>query len=144
MANWYGTTRTNYFRVKDEARYQELYNRLGGEEEINDFTHKVEGETWHGFGSYCDIGYYELDEDGTINYDDQLDITDFFKEISKILEDDSCFVMTCVGNEKLRYLTGICFVVFPDGTIKEESLDGFAFREVREYFGGDYSLYLDY
>lgn len=144
MANWYGTTRTNYFRVKDEERYQQLFSRLSGEEPVEDFTKTVDKKIYHGFGSYGDISFYEFDEDGNIDYDSQVDIVDFISEVGKILTDDSCFVLTCVGNEKLRYLTGICFIAFPDGTVKQESLDHFAISQAKEYFGEDYVLCLDY
>lgn len=146
MANWYGQTRTNYFKVKDEERYQELYGRLMGEEAVEDFTvKKSDGEHWHAFGSYSDICFYERGEDGTIDYDnDQVDMYTFYKEIAKILQDDSVFVITCTGAEKLRYLTGYCAVVFPDGTIVEETLDGFAIKTVKEKYGDNYALYLDY
>ena len=144
MANWYGETRTNYFKVTDEARYQELFQRLVGEEEIEDFSSEFGGELYHAFGSYCDICFIGVDEDGKPDYNIELEYFDFLKEISKILTKDSCLVLTCVGHEKLRYLTGICSVVFPNGKITEMSLDGFAISKVQRYFGKDYDLRLDY
>ena len=142
MANWYGATRTNYFKVKDEQRYQALFNRLKGDEDtVEDFTRITDGETWHAFGCYSDIFFMPE----TINDDDEpVDFQEFLKSIADILTDDSCFVITCIGNEKLRYLTGVCQMAFPDGTIVYESLDWFALRKAKEHFGKDYTLYLDY
>ena len=142
MANWYGTTRTNYFKVTDEERYQALFNRLTGEEPIEDFTTENNGEIWHGFGAYCDISL--LKESAEDNEEDLEDYDTLLKEISKLLTPDSVFVITCVGNEKLRYLTGICDVAFPNGKIIHEDLAAFAHRAVKDYFGQDYVLYLDY
>lgn len=143
MANWYGTTRTNYFKVNDEERYQALFNRLTGEEPVEDFTKESDGETWHAFGSYSDIMFTKEQKDKCED-EDLEDFDVLLKEISKLLTPDSVFVITCVGNEKLRYLTGICNVVFPDGKIIHEDLAAFAYRTVKDYFGQDYVLYLDY
>ena len=138
MANWYGATRTNYFRVKDEERYQQIFSRLTGSEPIEDFTNENNGKIWHGFGAYCDI--YYLKENTT---DDIEDISVLLKDISSILTDDSVFVITCVGNEKLRYLTGICNMVFPNGKILRCDLADFAHKSAQEFFGKMYYLFLE-
>lgn len=138
MANWYGITRTNYFRVNDEEKYQALFNRLQSNEPIHDFTRVDNGKIWHGFGSYDDIYFLREDETHSDDFDK------FLKEISKLLTLDSVFVITCIGNEKLRYLTGYCNVVFPNGKIVSDDLSLFAHKTVKDYFGQDYELHLDY
>lgn len=46
MANYESVTRTNYFRVTDEKRYEELYNRLRGyADQIYPFDKKAEDRT---------------------------------------------------------------------------------------------------
>lgn len=146
MANWYGQTRTNYFRVTDEEGYQSLIKRLSGEDDIEDFSEtKEDGKFYHAFGCYCDLGFYELDSKGNIDYDAQLDIYTFFEEIGKILEEGSAFVFMCTGAEKLRYLTGYCAIVFPDGTIESTSLDSFAYNAASTYYNdSSYSLMLNF
>lgn len=141
MANWYGASRTNYFKVKDEQRYQELFNRLKGEEnEISDFTKIVEGETWHGFGTYGDIYYQENETDE----DDCFNMEMFAQLISEILDPKSVFVYTCIGNEKLRYLTGYCIVSFPNGRILINDVNKFAQKVAQQFYGSDYNLDLYY
>lgn len=105
MANYYETTRTNYFKVTDEDRYKELFGNLCSEDEIHDFT-KIDkdGAVWHGFGSYGTIDYRLKDED-------DWDMDTFFKELQKILPDGEAFIMMGSGYEKLRYVTGWCVVV---------------------------------
>ena len=138
MANWYGATRTNYFKVNDEERYQALFNRLTGEEPVENFTRESNGEVWHAFGSYSDISLLREDKEGFEDFDTLL------KEMSRLLTPDSVFVITCIGNEKLRYLTGYCDVVFPNGKIVSDDLSLFAHKTVKDYFGRDYILHLDY
>lgn len=141
MANWYGASRTNYFKVTDEQRYQELFNRLkGGESEIEDFTKTVQGETWHGFGTYSDIYYQENEEDE----DDCYNMAKFAQLISEILDPKSVFVFTCVGNEKLRYLTGCCIMSFPNGRILIDDVNEFAQKAAEQFFGNNYELDLYY
>lgn len=43
MANYVGTARTDYFRVTDEKRYGELFDRLCAEAGIEDFTEERDG-----------------------------------------------------------------------------------------------------
>ena len=57
MANYTATSRTNYFRVTDEAAYQNLFGELLSESGIEDFSEEVDGILWHGFGSYGSIEY---------------------------------------------------------------------------------------
>lgn len=140
MANWYGATRTNYFQVTNEERYQELFKRLSCEEPVEDFSKMIDDEIWHGFGAYGEIFFLneDLDEDDPLEYDA------FVSAIGRILAHDSVFVTTCVGNEKLRYLTGVCWMVFPNGRIIVEDLSNFAHLNAERFFGPEYNLMLDY
>lgn len=104
MANYIETARTNYFRVTDEKRYQELFGNLTSEDEIHDFTKTNEnGILWHAFGSYGFIDY-TTDED-------DLDRDKFFEELQKILPDNEAFIFMASGYEKLRYVTGYSIIV---------------------------------
>lgn len=109
MANYGAISRTNYFKVTDEARYKELFSKLvGDEDEVHDFTKIQNGTNVHGFGSYSSIDYLDTDdeeEDPSYNFDYFLD------ELQKILPDDEVFIYTESGHEKLRYITGYSIVV---------------------------------
>ena len=64
MANTMYTCRTNYFKVKDEEAYEQLFAGLSGEDTVEDFTCKNEkGEILHGFGCYGWIDWYGKDND---------------------------------------------------------------------------------
>lgn len=140
MANWYGATRTNYFKVTDEERYQQLFKRLSCEDPVEDFSRTSNGQLWHAFGAYGAI--YFLNEN--LDENEPLDYHSFLRAMGEILQPDSVFVSTCIGNEKLRYLTGICCMVFPNGRIVIEDLSTFAHRTAEVFFGNDYKLHLDY
>lgn len=141
MANWYGATRTNYFRVKDEQKYRELFQGLSCEDKIDDFS----CERGHAFGAYGDIMWYpSVDNNGNLigsdDYDNDGDWLEFLCRMSEILADDSPFFSMTVGNEKLRYLTGIAYVVFPGEEPKCLSLDGMVNNMCKEKFGDDFTL----
>lgn len=107
MANYTATCRTNYFRVTNEERYNELFSMLSAEGEIYDFTKVDEdGCIWHGFGCY----------DTVFCYDEELDeYTDaFYVGLKDILPDDEAFILFEVGNENLRYVTGFATIVTHD------------------------------
>ena len=106
MANYMGVCRTNYFRVTDEAAYQKLFNKLCGEDVIQDFTREENGVTYHGFGCFGCIDFE--DENGDWN------IEAFFAELQKILPDDEAFVLMEGGHEKLRYVIGCVDIVTKD------------------------------
>lgn len=114
MANYYATSRTNYFRVTDEEKYNELFKNLVGlESEICDFTFTKEenGITLHGFGSYGPISY-RVPNSNTDEYDDEdYDFDQFLAELQAILPENEAFIYMEAGNEKLRYITGFSVVV---------------------------------
>lgn len=142
MANWYGASRTNYFKVTDEERYQSLFNRLAGtDNEVEDFSTTRNGETYHAFGSYGDILVKSESYD---NGEEFSEWSDFLRSVGEILAPDSVFVYTIVGNEKLRYLTGICDMVFPNGRVIHCDLADFAHNSAKQFFGSEYELMLNY
>ena len=55
MANYMATARTNYFRVTDENRYSELFDKLCCEDYIDDFTENKDGIIYNGLGEYRTI-----------------------------------------------------------------------------------------
>ena len=114
MANYCANSRTNYFRVTDEAKFAELFaNLVGDEDEVHDFTKVEDGVTLHAFGSYGSIDYKKpMQNNGDEDDEDyDYDFDGFLAELQKILPDDEAFIYTECGHEKLRYITGFSIVV---------------------------------
>lgn len=138
MANYYGTVRTNLFRVTDEDKYNEIFGRLSAEDTIHDLTKVDEnGNIFHGFGSYSIIDYIvEEDEEDTSG-----GIDGFITELQKILPDDEVFVYEEVGNEKLCYLVGLVVVATKD-TVKINELAYVAKNLAKEMVGKEVDIKL--
>ena len=110
MANYISAYRTNYFRVTDEDKYNELIKKLSGEDfELFDKTAE-DGTVYHGFGGYGGIAY---DANGTEDFDEYID--DFLEDLRPIIPKDESVIFTEVGHEKLRYVTGYSTIVTHDG-----------------------------
>ena len=135
MANYEAVSRTNYFRVTDEEKYQKLFSNLVANDDIYDFTETKDGATYHGFGSYSSISYRlklsEPTEDGN-EYD--YDFDKFLYGIQDILPDDEAFIYFEVGNEKLRYVNAYAFLVTKE-KIDSVDLDMAAKELVQEILG---------
>lgn len=98
MSIYYCTCRTNFFKVTDEERYQELTSNLTAEFPIQDFTKMNEnGDIVHGFGCHSPIGY----KDG-LNHN----FREFLSELQCILPENETFLFIESGQEKLQYVTG--------------------------------------
>ena len=138
MANYMATARTNYFRVTDENRYSELFDKLYCEDSIEDFTENKDGIIYHGFGAYGTIDYLVGDED-----DCEYDWDEFITELKKILPDDEAFIYMESGYEKLRYVTGFVLVVTNKET-KSMSLDSWAKEQAKLLLGNDFETKTEY
>lgn len=115
MANWYGTARSNYFRVKDvsqfliwaDARDLDTFQNKEGRYAIA----ARDGEGWP--SSYVDTaGDYDVE----VEFDPP---TELFAHLA----DGEVAVLMEVGNEKLRYLTGYAVAVNHKGDIVSVRLD---------------------
>lgn len=98
MANYECASRTNYFRVTDEEKYQELFGKFT-DNIVQDFSKEIDGIIYHGFGAYDSVEYCL-----------ECDFNVFIKELRKILPEDEAFILFESGNEKLRYVTGVAYV----------------------------------
>lgn len=135
MANYYAVSRTNYFRVTDEEKYNDLIDGLSSEDEFHDFTYKDEnGVTWHGFGTYGNFSY-NLDEDGNMG--------DFYEELQKILPEDEAFMLFESGYEKLRYVTGYVDLV-THNNICGMSIEEWAIQKAKELVGPTFTTKTEY
>ena len=138
MANYSCTTRTNYFRVTDEAAYEKIFNNLCSESTLEDFTETKDGKIMHGFGCYSNIEYYiDSSEDADSDFDA------FLTELQKILPDDEAFILFESGNEKLRYVTGYATIV-TNKTIETLSIEDLAIKRCKELLGNDFTTQTTY
>jgi len=135
MANWYGSARSNYFKVKDIDKYKDFLMKWGGELIEKEFEinmekcqkcldKKIDKACEHYVKRVVDkcdgikvkqqlVGFLGSEDSGSLPnyYEDEvtgviLDHDDFLKELSVLLEDGWVAVMQEVGAEKLRYITG--------------------------------------
>lgn len=149
MANYYGVSRTNYFRVTDEQKYQELFSRLCGEDKIDDFTKTLEdGTLCHGFGSYCSIDYMKPiqveAEDPEDSYEDyECDFDAFCHELQKILPEDEAFIYLESGYEKLRYVVGY-YIVVTAKEIRSSGIEEMAIAAASDMLGKDFKTKVNY
>ncbi|MEI7911837.1 MAG: hypothetical protein WCK77_19575 [Verrucomicrobiota bacterium] len=118
MANYYATARSNYFAVKDETAFREWATQLGLTILEPDHRKKTaDGIRRLGISSgNCDdsggwpTGLYK---DETDDYDD----IDIAAQLSAHLADDEVAILLEIGNEKLRYMTGVAVAVNNMGAI---------------------------
>ena len=143
MANYYGATRTNYFRVNDEAGFEKFLDHiLPAEDELHVWSEMSEdGTKYYGFGCYSGlIGYVEDPED-EFDYCEAWD--KFVEGLQKFVADDDAVIIMEAGNEKLRYVTGIVTII----TKKDaESMDMryFAIDRARELLGYSWNTKCEY
>lgn len=138
MANYIGVSRTNYFRVTDEERYQMLYQKLsGGESELYDFSCTDDaGVLWHGFGAYDSVDFYPDGKECPA-----WDI--YLLELQKILPEDEAFIYLESGHEKLRDVCGFVWVCTKK-EIRFMSLSQWALDASRDILGQEFGTTLSY
>jgi hypothetical protein len=94
--------RSNFFRVTDERRYQEIYKLIVGQDDIRDLSKSEKGVLYHSFGCY---GAIAAENPKTLNQDiADCDISKFAEELQKILHPEDAFVFIAMGH---RFLTQI-------------------------------------
>jgi hypothetical protein len=117
MANWYGTSRSNYFRVKDADKFKDDIDSLSGEIRIAEY--EKDGDTYFGLFPEGEYGGFPCSiqvehEDGT--YDNEhVDIADV---VYPHLIDNEVAIFMEVGAEKTRYVTGFAQAVDHKGEQK--------------------------
>lgn len=132
MADYLATARTNYFRVTNEEKYQELFKHLIANDEVRDFTEDRSGVLYHSFRAYGSIDYQVDLEDE----ESECDFDHFVKELQKILPEDEAFVYQESGHEKLRYVDG-CALVVTSEEVRGECLSSWVTETVKELLGKD-------
>jgi hypothetical protein len=110
MAQYSGAWRTNRFKVRDDAAFQEWTDRIPDVDAEN-------GENgWLlCMASYSDNGYLpgsivRADAESPPTFEDYEDL-DFLEGLmDHVAEDSTCIVMA-TGHEKLRYLSGVAYAI---------------------------------
>ncbi len=118
MANYYGSARSNYFKVKDETAFQ-AWAKLRG---LEVWEQNTEGEKRFGIcpDDNSDSGgwpHFVSDEDGGSK------VVCIEKELAQHLQNKSVAVLMETGAEKLRYLVGYAIAINNKGETVEISLD---------------------
>ena len=115
MANYYATTRTNYFRVKDADAFEAWCADLNLEFWKQDTGPNAYYACTADTGDCCGWPSQRrmTDEDGCEDYVD----IDFTGELAEHVHERDCAVLIEIGSEKLRYLVGVAIAVHPDGRL---------------------------
>lgn len=125
MSNYYASTRSNYFRVKDEEAFKKWADHL-------DLT------IFRSVSSPGMVGIHANNGDcnGWPNFDytDDVEI-DIAEDLSKHLEDGQVAVLMETGAEKLRYLVGCATAVHSSGRLVQVHL-GQIYEKALEAFPG--------
>lgn len=115
MANYYGYTRTNHFSVTDPDKLADIVKRIRWDEDELGFFSEEEGK--YSFGAYATICGLELTESEAEQEGDDYDdynSDQVYDELRKIVAHDDAIIITEVGYEKLRYLTGYAIIITRD------------------------------
>lgn len=118
MANYIGSFRSNYFRVKDLDTFRSWCDRFGLESLKGEGQHAglvgfLEGQNSDGNGIPTTIYDAEAEEDVDVNFN---------AELAALLAEGEVAVVMEVGYEKLRYLHGYAVAVHASGETEEVSL----------------------
>lgn len=115
MANYYSSTRTNYFRVKDPDAFKSfMMNVYATEDNVEVWEEIKSSGTYFGFGCYGSImGVPVESDDGEL---EDFDYEEFISGLSEHVADDDAILIMEVGNEKLRYLVGEVVIVTSKGS----------------------------
>lgn len=138
MANYFSVSRTNYFRVKDNAAFLQMMDSLSGEDVVLWNETAADGTVYFAFGAYGNIdGLPTSDEE---NYDFDL----FIDTLKKHVAEDDAVILIESGYEKLRYVTGYATIITSD-SVEYVSLCDLALKKAGEMLGSKkYETRMDY
>jgi hypothetical protein len=113
MANYEPIFRSNYFAVKDEAKFKEFCNRFNLTLITKDGDEKL-------FGCMNECGGMPSDvETDTGDYEE----ANFIKELSQQLADGHVAIVQEIGFEKMRYFVGYSIAMNSKGKTRDISID---------------------
>lgn len=124
MANWYGTARSNYFRVKDREAFMAWTKRRG----LGVFTNAHDGGLFalHPDESTDSGAWPSYDED----VDSEFSLT---AELAEHLSKDQIAVLMEAGAEKLRYVTGVAVAINSEGHVVDVDLSDIYRKAARKF-----------
>lgn len=129
MANFYATTRTNYFRVKDKQAFFNLMKGVETDGDKIDVWEEEDGTV--GFGLVgCIMGFGTGDGSFEFEYDA------FANALRDLVEEGDAIIILEVGAEKLRYVSGTATIITSYGT-KYVNLTDEAVEAARLMLGND-------
>lgn len=114
MSNYYGKVRTNYFSVTDENALRDIISRVRGSEDTVELHMEQASNGEKKFMFLCGseiLGFPETDENGEVYEDCDYSFDDFTASLQKILPENEAIIITEVGSEKMRYLSGYVTVI---------------------------------
>lgn len=123
MANYYGNTRTNYFRVIDEKKYNEIAESIiCSEDSLELWTNEIDGVTHYGFGVNDDIsGVCECEhclevQKGNVEYDEDMCEYEYSYDkmcelLQSVVHPEDAIIIVSTGYEKLRYVGGYSTII---------------------------------
>lgn len=109
MANYYGTGRSNYFRVKNAVKFLEWAAGFSG----------IKVTAGQRKNTFCVFGDEETG--GLPTGTDEEDGVEFMVDIAQHLSKGSVAIFLSAGNEKLRYVEGWAFAINSEG--KQETIN---------------------
>jgi hypothetical protein len=124
MANWYGTARSNYFRVKDNDAFLKWADSRG----LGVFRNKESADLFaiHGGETTDDGSWPSYDVEG----DTEIDLV---SELAQHLPKGQIAVLMEIGAEKLRYLTGVAMAIDHKGRVVEVTLSDIYRKAARAF-----------
>lgn len=137
MADYYASTRTNYFAVTDEAKFRQLMDKCVGNEDSVDIFEKTDVSTgikMFGFGCQSTISGLPIGDDEDA---DDYDLNDLYEALQELIVEGDAVIITEIGYEKLRYLAGIS-VIITRSEIRVINLRDKALEEARGMLGDPY------
>lgn len=120
MANYMGTTKSNYFKVNNKEKAELIFSSIFSDGEVYFDISETEKEgifeCW--FGSTGSISGIAKNYNSSTN-EDECEDEDYdlmISELQSILTEDTFITLIEVGYEKLRYVNGSCLVITKDKT----------------------------
>lgn len=110
MANFYGTARTNYFKVKNAKKFKDYVDTLPGAVLIS----KKEGRS-NLYGYYMDNEYGTFPSEGYNEETEEEFGIDVIDDVVPYLAKGSIAVFMDCGAEKCRYIAGSAFAINSEG-----------------------------
>lgn len=128
MANWYGTARSNYFKVSNEIEFLSWVNKIPG------LGYWKKEDNFAIYSDDADSGGWPNQR--WIDDEDELESIELSQELAKHLAKGEIAILMEAGAEKLRYISGFAIAVNSDGKTVSIFLDDI-YELARKEFGGE-------